>query len=475
MNEIKKRLIRLWVLLMIAAAIAALALWDAKRKEAQTKRQQAQAKLLRIADPNEVASLKITHGDKTFEIVRDDAADELHRYIIVAPIKALAEQTTIAGMLQFLAEMKSDAWVGEKVSKDSHATTPPGDLTLFGLQPPQYTIEIKTKDGAQQTLLVGKKNNFNDSIYAKRADSNEIALTASSLAYQLDKDIYDLREKRIVLFTPDAVQKLIIHRGAESLTLQREADGFHLTAPQTFLADKIHVDALLMALADARALEFVAEPATAADLIQVGLDKPSIRAEIYLKDPKPLVLYLAKGPHDNEFFATNQDKNIVIRLAVSGVYEKLSTPLSDLRDKHILKFERDNIGSIEMQKGDKIVRFERKKDSWTMTKPEIAPASEASMNGLLYKLSSLQGEYLLADNIGPQDFAAYKLSPPEAQIALFDPQDKPIATLLLAKHGDKEFAAAAAGAKSIYAIRNPTAQEFVFEPNEYKQGELSRH
>ena len=62
----------------------------------------------------------------------------------------------------------------------------------------------------------------------------------------------------------------------------------------------------------------------------------------------------------------------------------------DLRDKTALKFPRDKVDGLELQREGETVVFAKQGDEWRMTKPMAVRADYGAVEGLVGRLSTLQ-------------------------------------------------------------------------------------
>lgn len=125
------------------------------------------------------------------------------------------------------------------------------------------------------------------------------------------------------------------------------------------------------------------------DLTQYGLDPPRVDVGFRLKDQKELQhLFVGdKTATGGDVYATrpNEPRVFLISSFLESIFNK--APF-DLRDKVILKFERDKVDGVEVTEGDAALQFSRGGNEWRIVKPLSARADYAAAEGLLTRLSS---------------------------------------------------------------------------------------
>ena len=102
---------------------------------------------------------------------------------------------------------------------------PPQDLAQFGLaQPDRRPSRSPPKDSALPDLKVGKTTAVSFSTYVQRADEPKIYLTGSAFQSGMDKQVKDLRDKKIVDFKEDDVTRIAL-RGPDGDVVLAKVDG----------------------------------------------------------------------------------------------------------------------------------------------------------------------------------------------------------------------------------------------------------
>ena len=101
----------------------------------------------------------------------------------------------------------------------------------------------------------------------------------------------------------------------------------------------------------------------------------------------------------------------------------------DLRDKTVLKLDREAIGTLSVIMPAKTLRFSKSSGEWRITEPVNARADFTSVDGLVSRLNTLQMKSIAADQ--PGSLAEFGLDKPAATIQLGSGSSQ--ATLLVGK------------------------------------------
>jgi hypothetical protein len=375
------------------------------------------------------------------------------------------------------------------VAANTAATQPQAaggnDLQMYGFAPPRYHLTLVGNDAAGQlrteTLLVGKKNSFDGSVYAKRGENGAVVRISNTVVTHLDQDLFKLREKRPAVFTGAQVQKFTVEFFPEakpapaktirlvagkrvkkpsatptaapqpsplprSFSLERNGAGFVVRdrvggendpagpLPKTFAADTEQVETLLGALSGLRAKRFVSEAAADAEARRpFGLAFPRYRVTLTCAaDSAPIVLLLGEVqlPDQTHYFAMRDGNSPVIELGSDWAFKKLSVPLAELRDLHLLHLDPDAVQAIEIQSPSKSLWLQRSgqkdpadKVAWRITQAQKDTGGEAAdgikVISLLYRLKNLRPQKVLHEGPTAAVLTQLGLTPATQRIAFY--------------------------------------------------------
>jgi len=96
--------------------------------------------------------------------------------------------------------------------------------------------------------------------------------------------------------------------------------------------------------------------------------------------------------------------------------------VDDLRDKHVLRLDRDQVRGLTLTKGDQKLVFEKRHDAerdiddWLMTEPAARKVSDAVLSGLVYNLWNLKGDKVLSWAADDAEWEEAGLDKPELTV-----------------------------------------------------------
>jgi len=168
----------------------------------------------------------------------------------------------------------------------------------------------------------------------------------------------------------------------QTARVQRVGDDWQLVEPVKTDADDGVVGTVTSNLGTLEVQRVVEESPT--DLAPYGLNPPRIDVAFRLRDQKDFQRLLVgeKTPTGGDLYAKRAEEKRVILISsfLDSIFAK--TPF-ELRDKTILRFERDKADAVEILSGTNSLQFARNGTDWRIVKPAQARADYAATEGLL--------------------------------------------------------------------------------------------
>ena len=243
---------------------------------------------------------------------------------------------------------------------------------------------------------------------------------------------------------PKDVESLTVKRKGETVRIRRTDTGWELLEPVKTRADRGAVDGIVTTLVTARVDREVA--ATPGKLDEFGLAPPEIEVTLEVKGRAPLALLVgAKSPTGAWLFAKESGKPAVVALP-EVVARDLAKPVTELRDRTVLAFDRKGVGQVDLQlSGEALTLESAEAGKWRLTKPRVLPADPDVVADFLEKLDGAKAKEFVED--APRSLAPYGLDHPTT-VTLWIGKDKERASRsLLFGREDK-------GKKGVYVMRS---------------------
>ena len=237
------------------------------------------------------------------------------------------------------------------------------------------------------------------------------------LAWVLTQERGGLPEKgEIVRLPPRQISKLDITHGDTHLILEREAERWHLTEPVKGLADPDAVERMLDALVRLNPGQRENADLTNPDY---GLQAPVLTVTFDTANGSTTTIKLGgQTAIGSEYFATVTGRP-GLYLVDSSFKSALEKDADDLRDKQVVRLEKDEVCKLSLRRGDETIIAERTRvgdeDEWYLREPLAAPADRFAVEGIIDAIVDAKvAEF--ADTV--EDLAAVGLDKPQAVVTL---------------------------------------------------------
>ena len=220
----------------------------------------------------------------------------------------------------------------------------------------------------------------------------------------------DANPKVFVELSADSIEEIEIRNASDETSLARRVDeNWQLVEPNAAEADAGVVGTVTSNLASLEVQRVVDE--NPADLAQYGLNPPRIDVAFRVEDQQDVQRLLVgdKTPTGGDLFAKRPDETRVFLISsfLDSIFNK--TPF-DLRDKVVLRFERDTADGIEIAGGSTDIQFAKNGANWRIVAPVAARADYAAVEELMTRLSSTHMQEVVAPEAS--DLSAYGLDRP---------------------------------------------------------------
>ena len=225
-------------------------------------------------------------------------------------------------------------------------------------------------------------------------------------------------EKVFAGYEADKVEEIkVMSAAGDATTLRKEGGVWKVTQPITAAASESEVSGITSALGQMEVGRVVDENPT--NLNDYGLSNPRIQIDFKAAGDKEYKKLLVgdKSPTGSDIFAKRNDDKQVF-LIPSFQETSLNRTTFDLREKSVLKFDREKVDGIDVTSGGKTLTVAKEGADWKITKPVQTKADFGSVEGLVGRLQSVQMKSIVADNPPAADLKKYGLDKPAATVNL---------------------------------------------------------
>ena len=387
MSQIKKSLLGLLALLIVAGAVGGIALWTQKDEAAKTEAKEKSEKLFDF-DKAHARSLRV---EKDGKLVAALAKDE-KGWKLDQPIKAEADDSAVDSLLSSLSSLKQKKDLADEK-----------DLKAYGLDAPRLAVMVKLDDGKEQGLLLGVDNSFDNTLYVKKSGDATVRIVDGYNKNTFDKSLLDLRNKKVAHLDDSAEVKRVEVSGVKNpYVLEKDGANWKVGGAP---ADSGAADRVVSAVKQLRGTSVSTENGS--------IDKPKVTVKLSVtagKDTFTRTVLIAQK--DAKTYPRRDDSPVVWEVDASVLKDLEKEPF-DLQDKTLVHAERDQIRKFVFESPSGRLEVTRTKltppdGGFPDEKYEVVghgPAKKWKMSSASYSMTSLRAAAF--DGPVPKDLKKY--------------------------------------------------------------------
>jgi hypothetical protein len=253
-------------------------------------------------------------------------------------------------------------------------------------------------------------------------------------------------------------------------TLKKDNGNWQLVAPVAARADEAEASGIVNAVGQVEIVRVIDE--NPSDLKGYGLDMPRVEVDFKAAGDKDYrrLLIGEKSPTGADLFARRNDEKKVFLIPASQE-TTLNRSTFELRDKTLLKFERDKVDGVEMNAGGKTVQLAKDGTEWKLTQPLQVRADYGAVEGLIGKLQTTAIKSIVADSASAADLKKYGFDKPTAKVDL--KLGSASATLLLGGTAeDKTVYARDASKPAVVTVESTLADDLKKGADEFRRKDV---
>ncbi len=294
-----------------------------------------------------------------------------------------------------------------------------------------------------------------------------VAVGLGAYIYFVDSKKSDTEVKeKVFAVTADAVEELRVVSKGDTSVLKKTDGTWKLVEPLATDADANEVTALVNGLTSLELNREVDPKAT--DLAQYGLASPKTDITFTAQGGAKGRLRLGEQtPTGTDIYAVKDDDGRVF-LVSTFTETSLVRSAFDLRDKRVLRFERDKVDGLEIASSGSTFALTRAGSEWRLAAPGTARGDYGAIEGLLTRLSTTMMSGIEATDISA--LAKYGLDAPTATVVV--KAGSATATLAVGTSADGKAFARDLARAMVFTIDAAFATELQKGAGEYRKKEL---
>lgn len=355
-------------------------------------------------DADDITALRVTsRSGETTELARSDAG-----WRITSPVDAPADESEVGSITSNLASLAIQRVVEETAS----------DAARYGLDDPDLEVAFRTGgDDAWKVLEMGDKTAAGADMYARRGGESAVFLIYNYVETSFDRGTFDLRDKRILSVDRDAVDRIEVRRGRDTLALVKQDDEWRIAEPVQARADSSVAEGLLSRLSALQMQSIVGEHVT--EFGKYGLGNPETQVTLS-SGSSQATLAIGSKTDDGALYVRDLSKPAVYTVA-SDITTELEKTAADYRRKDVFAFRTYSVERLAITRGGDTLVFERQRgkgpdgaDAWRNVTAG-ADVDAATFESFLSRLTGLRASSFVAKAAGSDPDVVVKATSDEGR------------------------------------------------------------
>jgi hypothetical protein len=396
------------ILFALALAIGLfIKFYESKRPNTQEANRRTQNVI--NFERDKIDGVVIQNADERVELKRTDK-----KWRLESPVKDLADSSAVENLLFDLEDWKKDATISAK-----EIETDKNRMAEYGVGKAKLRLKLQGAN-APPEILFGNNAALEGKIYVRLENSKDVFLASQSIKNQISKKPEEFRDRKLTDTVATQVVRLSVKTAAGEMELQKQGDHWQIVKPLRARADDQKVNDLIAQITNSRIAQFVADDA--GDLHPYGLAEPRGTVTISTGDDKSAsggqILQIGNAPEKekDQVYVRFAPRKFVYTLP-NKIESILSTTPNDLRDRHLVRFDQNQLDRITIDApGKNKTVLARKDQNWTIVNRNNRAANGAEARRLIDLLSGELVTSFVADVAS--DLPKYGLDRPQLTVTL---------------------------------------------------------
>lgn len=288
------------------------------------------------------------------------------------------------------------------------------NLAQYGLQSPDKIIRIE-QDGEKHILYIGDESPSGSYLYTTKDKINIFLVYKWDLNDILGKEIFDLRDKRIIGadIVKSDIDEIEIKKNKNIFLLRRKGDIWYIEKPIEDYASKEKVEKIIDNIVEEKIKKFEEEKGN------YGLEKPQNFLRLKVKNDE-FFLYIGEKK-ENLYYAKNSKKPYIF-LIDEKIVNDIPEKTDDLRERKLFDFNVSDVSEIEITKRSEVLKFLKEKDRYFLEKERDKKISKDKIEEFLYDIKNIEIDKFL--DYSENKLKEFELLPPLIKISVFDGKRK---------------------------------------------------
>lgn len=274
--------------------------------------------------------------------------------------------------------------------------------------------------------------------------------------------------KRDKVFTVEADKIDEIQIKSESgdrTTVHKKGTDWEIVQPISSATDQASVSGITSNLSSVEIQRVIDE--NPSDLKEFGLAEPRVEVAFKANGQQKRLQLGQKTPAGTDVYAKLPDSKRVFLIS-SFLDSTFNKSTFDLRDKTVLKLDREKVDGLEITSNNHTTKFAKKNGEWEITQPSASRAEFSAVDGLVSRVGSVQMKSIVPD---ASDLKKYGLEKPATTVRLDSGSSQAFLALGNAAESGSVYARDLSR-PGVFTIESSLADDLKKDASEYRQKDL---
>lgn len=282
---------------------------------------------------------------------------EQGKWIISSPVKTGGDNIIIDAIVNSLKEGKNGEVVWGNLEKEND----------YDLNNPRFSLRFYyEEEDSVHGIDFGIESLDKKRDFVKVLGKDKIFSIPTEIRNSLDKNLFDLRDKRICPCSGDDIIGISFDSSMDSFVLKKE-EGKWYFMPERFKAPKKRIDTYTGAVRWGRFEQVEEESST--NFVKYGLDKPLLKLNFELRD-NAKILWVVGNPvtesNAQSYYAMRSSDGMIFQVR-SRFVNSLMKSKFELKDRRIFDVSEKDVLAVTIQKDGATNFFVRHDDEWELS------------------------------------------------------------------------------------------------------------
>lgn len=381
------------ILLVLCLLIGGYYYFDTQYKEKQAEKEEQEKQLLTL-ETDDVKEVTIVKADETMKAVKTD-----DNWRLSLPFETSADKNNWDNVVSQFTSGERQRVVKENAD----------NLASYGLDAPKVQITLAKENGAESaTVKLGKETPTAGKYYAMIDGSSDVLTVLSSMHTAVDKSLFDFRDKNVLSFANENVQKIDVKHAGLEAEFERKGEEWQVTKPVNVRVNESKITDIMNAVKNSRIKMFVEEEPSSYE--GYGLVEPATRIVLWTSEAgseaglsaRVLLIGASSAMEDN--YAMREGQKNVFTLSPQD-FANIPKGIDELRQKKITTISSWEIERFEVESaGSTLFSASKENSEWLMLEPQQGNAMFSDVSGLTRDITGLELAKFVEGN--KEDFSA---------------------------------------------------------------------